>query len=151
MKFFIRPNEFGQQISLMYKEDDYSFFIEPFEGGGGASILINDLQLEIDDDGKVLYVWGYCPLINVEETSDFPKKIKRNGLYVLLGSKVVPGMSFRLNSENRWTAHINKKTGWICIGSPEINSVELIEFAPSCVASLIGENLVGVWLQPQFV
>ena len=73
MKFIIQPNKETQNFSLVYREEDYSFDIEPHDGFGFTSIMINDLQMEIDDDGKIVYVWGLSLLIEYDETNEFPR------------------------------------------------------------------------------
>jgi hypothetical protein len=151
MRFLIKEPHQDQNVHLIYRAYEYSFDVEPFEGGGITSIMIDFLQLEIDDEGRVLYVWGYCPLIEYEETSRFPKKHTKYSLYVDVGKPLVPGISHRINQNNPWPICINKKRGWICLGNPEIKGYQLVEFAPDCVAVLDGENLIAVWLHPKFL
>ena len=58
MKFFIQEPQKDQNFSLVYRSEDYSFDVEPLDGSGDTSIMINDLQLEIDHEGKIMY--GDC-------------------------------------------------------------------------------------------
>ena len=149
MKFVIQKSETAPRFSLVYREEDYSFDIEPHDGRGFTSIMINDLQLEIDDEGKIIYVWGLCPLIKYEETNETPTSYESNSLVALLDKPPIPGISYRLNENERWPIYINKKKGWVCIGNPKINSKQMIEFVPNCVATLENQEITAIWLKPK--
>ena len=149
MKFLIQKNKTIQRFTLVYREEDFSFDIEPHDGSGFTSIMINDLQLEIDDEGKVIYVWGLCPLIKYEETNEIPKNYESTGLVALLDKPPIPGISYRLNEKERWPIYINKKKGWVCIGNPKINGKQMIEFVPNCVAALEDQEITAIWLKPK--
>lgn len=149
MKFVIQKSEITQTFSLVYREEDYSFDTEPHDGSGFTSIMINDLQLEIDDEGKIIYVWGLCPLIKYEETNEIPKNYKPNSLVALLDKPPIPGISYRLNEQIRWPIYINKKKGWVCLGNPKTKDNQLIEFAPNCIATLENQEIIAIWLKPK--
>jgi hypothetical protein len=151
VKFLIEKLQLDQRFSLVYREEDYSFDIEPLSGSGDASIMINDLQLEIDHEGKIIYVWGYCPLIKYEETDEFPKKYKTQSLVALLERPPISGISYRINENERWPIYINKKKGWVCIGNPVANEKQMIEFAPNCIAVLENQEIVAIWLKPKYL
>lgn len=149
MKFLVQELQEDQNFTLIYRDEDYSFDIEPYNGTGFTSIMINDLQLEIDDKGKIIYVWGLCPLIQHKETKEVPQKYKTRSLIVLLDKPLVPGISHRLNIGDRWPTYINKREGWVCLGNPEIKDKQLVEFAPCCVATIDNQKLIAIWLQPE--
>lgn len=149
MKFLIQKNKTTQTFALVYREEDYSFDIEPHDGSGFTSIMINDLQLEIDDEGKIIYVWGLCPLIKYEETNEAPKSYESTSLVALLDKSPIPGVSYRLNEKERWPIYINKKKGWVCIGNPKINGKQMIEFVPNCIATLENQEITAIWLKPK--
>lgn len=149
MKFLIGEPQENQNFFLVYRTEDYSFDIEPLDGSGDTSIMINDLQLEIDYEGKIMYVWGLCPLIGYQETDEAPKRYNAHSLIALLDNPPIPGISYRLNENNRWPIYINKKKGWVCVGNPKIKDKQLIEFAPNCVATMDGQELIAVWLHPK--
>jgi hypothetical protein len=123
--------------------------VEPLNGTGDTSIMINDLQLEIDHEGKIIYVWGLCPLVKYEEIDNFPFEYKTGSLVALLDKPPVPGISYRLNEDRRWPIYINKKKGWVCLGNPATKGKQLVEFAPNCVATMDGQDLIAVWLYPE--
>jgi len=149
MKFLIQKSEVTQAFSLVYREENYSFDIELHDGSGFTSIMINDLQLEIDDEGEIIYVWGLCPLIKHEETNEIPENYSSNCLVALLDKPPIPGVSYRLNDKERWPIYINKKKGWVCIGNPKKKGRELVEFVPNCVATLEDQKIIAIWLKPK--
>ena len=149
MKLLIQKRQEEQNFSLVYRDEDYAFDIEPLDGSGDASILINELQLEIDHEGRIMYVWGYCPLIKYNETRNFPRRYQACSLVAVLNKPPIPGVSLSLNTDSRWPIYINKKKGWACLGNPEVKNIQLVEFAPDCVAALINSEIIGVWLQPE--
>jgi hypothetical protein len=61
----------------------------------------------------------------------------------------IPGISYQINETERWPFFINKKKGWVCIGSPNIKNKQLIEFAPNCIATMEGQEIIAVWLHPK--
>ena len=91
MKFFIQDTNKINTSSLIYREEDYSFDTEPHMNNGFASIMINDVQLEIDEKGKITYIWGPCPLIQYTETNKIPKNYESGNLFLKLDKPPVPG------------------------------------------------------------
>lgn len=149
MKFLIQEYTNPNFELVYYQEDGHSFDVEPFVGGGFTSIVIDTLQLEIDDEGKILYVWGYCPLIDYKDIATFPKHYKSNSLIAILDKPPIPGVSQSINKKELWPIFINKKEGWVCIGDPKLEGKELIQFAPDCVAALVNQEMKAVWLHPK--
>lgn len=149
MKFLIKESPIEKNFSLIYCEEEYSFDTERHNDNGCTSIMINDLQLEIDEDGKVLYVWGLCPLIKYKDINAIPVNYHSNALIALLDKSPVPGISYKLNALERWPIYINKQIGWICIGDPILDGKQLVEFAPKCIAALANQEITAIWLQPK--
>lgn len=108
MKFLIQESR-AKILSLIYREEDYSFDVEPLDESGDTSIMINDLQLEIDHEGRIIYAWGLCPLVKYEETNDFPQNYEEKSLVAILNKPTIPGISYRLNEKERWKIYIIKK------------------------------------------
>ena len=149
MKFSVNKNSMIPQISLVYRKEDYSFDVEPLSTQGYTSILINDLHLEITYEGKIIYVWGLCPLINYIETDKTPNNYTGGEVTVILDNPT-PGISKRLNNDKRWPIYINKHSGWVCLGDPLYTALS-IEFIPNCVAVLDEYQLRALWLKPKVI
>lgn len=133
--------------TLLYVPDEYSFqtnMLTQTENYG--SILINDLQIEVDHEGLLLYTWGYCPHSNWKDMDAmFPNVINKKRLCIEKWSNP-PGVSIRCNV-NKWTVKANRSTGWICLG-PHDSAGEAIYFAPGSVAILDKYEIRALWLRP---
>lgn len=149
MKFFLEKSQKKKNSKLVYRGEDNSFDTEPLEENGHTSIMINNLQLEIDDEGRIIYVWGYCPLIHYIETEEFPYKYISKTLVSFLNKPITPGVSFRINEKEKWSIFINKKRGWICIGNPKTLGAKMVEFLPNCIAALVNDEIISIWLKPE--
>ena len=146
MRFSLSGKRDEESFSVIYREEEYSFDLEPTQESGYASIMINNLHLEVSHSGDILYPWGVCPLLNCEETSRQPENFCRSKLKVSLDETLTPGVSYRLCSSERWTVLVNKKTNWVCIGDSNFEGRKVVEFAPNCVASLDRGNLKALWI-----
>ena len=132
---------------LRYRRDEYGLDFEP-AGGGGRSLLVNDVQLEISAGNRVLHVWGLCPHPGWQATDQTPQLTRRTALQVADLPQLISGASLRLN-QVRWPVYWNADSGWLWIAGAESSPTDdLIEFADGCVAVLRGGLLVGLWLQP---
>ena len=132
---------------LIYHRSQRSFDVEPRPERGVASLLINDIQIEMDDEGRLIYVWGLCPHESWTRATLAPPSAKTGRLHYF-GGEVVPGVSERLNVSNRWGVINDISSCWMCIGDENAQG-EGIEFAPGAVAVLKEEHLVALWLRPE--
>jgi hypothetical protein len=132
---------------LVYRERDHAFDVEGERPKGVASLLVNDLQLEITHEGVVLYPWGLCPRSTWGTTEAMPPTSVKGTLIAQVGQEIVPGVSRRI-SGNRWPVHQSQGTRWVCVGDPKAKGDQGkgIEFAPGCVAVLEAHSLVALWL-----
>lgn len=151
MRLLVKEKKNDRHFSLVYDDEGYSFNIEPFHKGiGFTSLSINYLQIEIDCDKRIVYVWGCEPLIEYKETNNFPDFYEDKDLIALIDKDIIPGVSISLDKEKKWPTYVNKKLGWVCIGDPAIKDRRLIEFAPDCVAALDNDSeMVAIWLHPK--
>jgi hypothetical protein len=151
MKFLVKEKRKEKCFSLVYEEKGRSFNIAPFQKNiGFTSLSINCLQLEIDYDKRIVYVWGYEPLMKYEEINKFPESYEHKDLIALTDRKLIPGVSIGLDKNKEWPTYINKKMGWVCVGDPTIEDRRLIGFAPDCVAALDKDSeMVAIWLHPK--
>jgi hypothetical protein len=131
---------------LVYRRAEYSFGVEPRSERGVASLLVNDVQIEIDENGYLLYVWGFCP-----SESWVPKHLgiplSSPGRLRYASAPVVPGISRRIHASKPWSINYDASSGWLCIGDMRARD-EMIAFAPDAIASLTSGHLVANWLHP---
>ncbi len=148
--FAVIPGGTSQGIRLFYRRDEYSFLAQPVPSGRGVSVVVNDVQLWFDDEGRVLYVDGYCPYQGWQQTKLSPPAYSSAGLVVTdPNPKSVPsGTAVGINDlSSRWSVFVNPM-GWVCIGDPADHGDKAIEFAPSSVVVLRGDQLIALWLHP---
>lgn len=135
--------------TLVYRisERSFDFIHEGPSPTGGYSLLVNDLQLEIDGSGRVLYPWGIAPRERWQQMSSGPPNPVEGGLRALFTTRPTLGTSQRLNKE-RWATAFDQHTGWVCVGNSRLTGDIAVEFATNCIAVISGEQLVALWLRP---
>ncbi len=149
IKFITQNSRKEKQSFLFYREEDYWFDTEPFPDGYSSTVVVNCVQLLSDyDEGKIIYVGGFCPLIKYEDTERQPENYQTKSLIPILDDPI-PGIGYGIKGSEKWPLHINKKTGWVCIGDHMTNGEKSIEFMPNCVAILVNQEIVALWLRPE--
>lgn len=151
MQFRIVPGEPCVLGQLGYLAEDHSFTFRDEELPYAVTTLqVNTLQLWVNEEGRVLYVWGYCPLFRFQVTESSPPRSVQGQLFVKLDEEIVPGVSKQVNVETAWPLSINPNNGWVCLGDPSLQAdFATVEFAQSCVAVLRDGTLASLWLRPQ--
>jgi hypothetical protein len=134
---------------LVYRPDEYSFDFLPLPVGG-RSIGIGDLQLGVDESGRVVSVWGLCPYPSWKAARlTGPPRI-RAGLVADGIDRLRLGESMPLEAVLRWPVSHDSSSGWVCVGAPDQALYDrCVEFATGCVAALAEDNLVALWLHPE--
>lgn len=156
MRFDVVEGDFVAVFDLVYRSMDYSFDVDPKPQGGGSSVVVNDLQLEVAEDGRVMYVWGLCPHTSWTKDALRPPQAHKAILLARPPGNATPGVSMRINRE-RWPVLVDQKHGWVKIAAPS-DSVEgnkqalgekvYVEFAPGTIAGLLDSHLRELWLRP---
>lgn len=148
MEIEIGPEWTTANYQIEYHSSQHSFLATPQPSGGIASILFNDLQLEIDDSGLVLYVWGLFPHLSRCMATDFMAPVAEKRLLRFSGiEEITPGVSVRYNSVP-WDCFVNMRSGWVGVGNPKAVEESLaIEFGPNQIAVIDNGKIVTVWLR----
>lgn len=138
----------GEPVSgrLVYRHSERSLNVEPPPRHGVTSLLVNDVQIAIDEDGNLIYVWGLCPRESWKSTT-LETPPAKSGCLQYVNSDTIPGVSKRLNTAGRWLVHHDPLSQWLCIGDESAEG-EGVAFAPDAVAVLRREVLVALWLHP---
>jgi hypothetical protein len=138
----------GKPVSgrLVYRRSEHSLDVEPKPARGVTSLLVNDIQIEVDEDGRLVFVWGLCPQESWTTAKVQPPEAS-TGRLLFVGGTIVPGVSKRLNAGKRWTVFHDPTTRWLCVGE-QSGEGELVAFAPGAVAKLNGGEMTALWLQP---
>ena len=145
MKFLIEYGHKPEQRRLSYVLNEYSFTIDPFVEQIDFNIAINFLNLTVVNN-KVVQVDGFCPNGSWVK-SNYEVPLYRPGI-LKIAHDLKLGTSYKLNDAD-WPIYVNIKTGWVCIGNPEIKA-QAVEFINNCVAVVDDSKLVALWLKPQY-
>jgi hypothetical protein len=132
---------------LVYRRSEWGLDVEPRPSGGVSSLQLNEVQIEVDEEGRLLYVWGYCPHESWQPaTLDAPAATPGRLQYV--GWTIVRGVSIQLNPDKGWAVGYDSSSQWLCLGDASARA-EMIGFAPDAVAALNEKKkLVALWLHP---
>jgi hypothetical protein len=150
MRFEFQSNEKILNVSVIYRPQEGSFDVETSHASlpsAFTSVQVNELQLQLDEQGRVLYADGYCPHFGWCETRATPPSASRAALFVR-DVNFVAGVSVAI-STSRWPVSVNRKMGWVCIGEqlPSASCIA-VEFATGSIALVDGGALKSVWLKP---
>ncbi len=140
-----------QRRTLMYLTDEYSFSVRPWPGDYPTAVLVNDVELALDSDNAVVAVVGYCPYQSWRRTDHRPPRFQAGGLRIVDKPTVAAGVILGLDPDGHRRPVLVTADGWICIGSPEHQSGEAVEFAQESVAVVENGELIAIWLHPMFV
>lgn len=132
--------------TLVYNAEDFSFDTLRRTQEGESSLLVNDLQIELDEESRLLFVWGLCPA-SAWNQIDAAVPPAKPGVLRLEGGPMIPGTSRRLNAESRWSVGVNSGAGWVCVGDESAHG-DVIQVGPGAVAVLDDGKLRALWLRP---
>jgi hypothetical protein len=121
--------------------------VEPPPKGGVTSLQVNTVQIEMDEDGRLLYVWGYCPHESWDAAM-LTAPAAKLGRLQYIGRDVVPGVSISLNADRHWGVGHDSTSRWLCIGDGSARG-EMVAFAPGAIAVLKEGELIALWLHPE--
>ena len=145
MNFKIDYTGLSENRILIYNFKESSFDMEPTFKEIDFDIVLNEINLTVVDN-KIAQLWGFSGHKTWLDTSfDVPQSKKG---VLKISDSLEPGFSYRIQRE--FPVFFNKKTGWICIGKPELKK-NAVEFIDSCIAVLDDLNELGsIWLKPIF-
>jgi hypothetical protein len=135
---------------LIYRADEFSFDIEPTPIGGFTSILVNDLNLEVDDAGRVISLWGLCPYTQWKRSSLIsPVADVGKAAYVTSQVPLKRGVSMRINPRQRWSIFADPGSGWVCVRSGNTPDFATEIFSGIILETSEGGDLCSIWLRPE--
>jgi len=134
---------------LVYNPIDYAFAVPDGSlGGDGLTLLVNDLNLNLNCHGDIDGIWGLCPHPSWGVTKLVIPDFVNAQLKYALFRNLVPGVSHRLNPENRWTVKADPTSGWVCIDGNGYSDVS-VRVAQEVIIELRTDgSIVRLWLKP---
>lgn len=148
IEFTVRPGAHGGgHPGLLYDEEAMAFWSPLPMRDEFESVLVNDLELHVDAEGRVLSIDGYAP-----RKAWIPTRVEpptgEEGLVVVTTPTGPRGASVRLTSGHPWPNHFNQDKGWLCVGDPSRDpGSRAVQVAPDSLLVLRGSELVAIWLR----
>ena len=133
--------------SVIYRVSEFSFDVEPHPANGFTSFLVNDLSLEVDDQGNVLSVWGLSAYPGWQRGIVQPPEAPCGLVKIRTDLPLSSGISVAVAKENRWPALYDDASGWLVVGSHE-KAEEFTEFLAGAILGLNSEKeFEALWLK----
>jgi hypothetical protein len=127
MRFqIVKPTGQTAGSRLVYREKDYAFDIEPTVGGF-TSVLVNDISLEVDESGRVVSVWGYCPYVSWITSELNPPVADAGDVIVQPKEPLHKGASVPVIENRRMPVLADPVSRWVYIssGRPPVLSIQV--------------------------
>lgn len=134
---------------LVYRADEFSFDVEPAPVAGFTSILVNDLNLEVDDAGRVVSVWGACPYTQWKRASLTLPVVHFGEVFIIPDTPLRRGVSVRINPQTRWDSFADACSGWICVRNGNVPDSAIQILTGVVLETNQAENLCAIWLKPE--
>jgi len=134
---------------VVYRPKEYSFDTLPAElRRGFASVLVDDLNLEVDEGGRVVSVWGMCPHTRWVEATLAPPSAEPGDLFVLPDHPFVRGISLEVNPQRYRPTYVDRRLGWVKVSIQDL-SASAVEVLPGMIVEVSdGGKLCSLWLKP---
>jgi hypothetical protein len=135
---------------LVYRPNEFSFDVIPAPHSGFTSVLLDDLNLEVDEAGKVVSVWGLCPHTRWKEANLAPPEAAYGELFIMADKPLKRAVSLRLTTGKTYhPTFVDRSRGWVKIqGAPNPESAVMIIPGVIFEISQQGE-FCTLWLHPQ--
>jgi hypothetical protein len=146
-RFGSSPSRLTDRV-LIYRPAEFSFDVEP-ELGGFTSVVVNELSLEIDEAGKIIKAWGYCPHLAWVKATIVPPRADLREVTVISDETFLRGVSQSVNADRRWPVLVDEKLGWVCLDSGN-TATSFAEIFPGLALGLDeGQRLSAIYLKPK--
>jgi hypothetical protein len=137
------------QRELLYRRTEHSFDMEPPPTRNFTSVLIDDLNIEIDDSGKVVSVWGLCPYTRWVEGTLIPPSAAVGTLFVKGSSPLARGVSVQVNRDKYLPTYVDRQSGWVKIEARRV-SASAVRVFPGVIFEIDEHgDFCALWLRPR--
>ena len=134
--------------NLVYRADEYSFDFEPAPLGALTSVLINDLNLELDGDGRLVSVWGMCPYPTWKRTSLTLPSAENGEVFFVSDLPLVRGVSVPVNKIGTWPVYVDLASGWVRVASGGAAAAAVKPLPGVIVETTWEDDIASLWLMP---
>jgi hypothetical protein len=148
--------------ALEYVLAEHSFAFRPRDAlqlsdragsDGRTSVLVGTVQIEVAVDSQsLLYAWGYCPRANWSRGALVVPTFVDAEVHISTDSPLIAGVSLRATTATEQMGILyDTDSGWICIGTTDCGSAEMVLIATGVGIGLADSSLASIWLRPAFV
>ena len=132
---------------MLYRPEEYSFDTEPRSIGSFTSVLVDDLNLEIDEVGRILAIWGMCPHTRWMTAPLVPPKAEAGEVFFVPDGPLSRGVSIRLHRGTYLPVFVDNESGWVRIQG-EGTSALSVEPLIGAIFEITKEGqLCSLWLK----
>jgi hypothetical protein len=123
---------------------------------GCFSLAIGTLQVEVDiETKKILYPWGYFPIINyIPAKIDMPNFL-HGSIYVDVDElDLTNRIAYKIPKSDSWKTFKDMRSNWIYIGNDKNindNGITYVEFAKNSALGIKDNNIVALSIKPKVI
>jgi putative transposase len=135
---------------LVYRPEEFSFDVTPAPLSGFTSILLDDLNLEVDETGKVISIWGLCPHTRWNDAPLAPPEAVCGQLFVLTDTPLERAISIRLTPERKYLpTFVDRSRGWVKVQGAA-NPKSAVMIIPGVIFEIGNRGeFCSLWLHPK--
>ena len=127
---------------ILYIPDEYAFQTEP-RPPFWNSVLVDNLELILDIDGRITGIWGLCPHTRWKSAHLVLPKSRYGGVICEKFATFDSRIPVRIASN--WQISFDRKKGWICIGDVH-EKCDHIEVVAGLVIAIDNQALHSIWI-----
>jgi hypothetical protein len=134
---------------ICYRKVDYSIeSTKVTQNPAGFPLMLNDLYLELNEEGGLISIWGLCPHPSWVAREFVLPPASRGSLRYLEVASLIPGIAHRLNSDRRWETWCSPTHGVLRLESG-CQAKEHVQVAEEVIVSLdVQGSMTDLWLKP---
>ena len=133
--------------ALIYRAEEFSFDVVP-SLSSFTSVLVNDLNLDINESGLALSVWGLCPYTSWKITNLVAPKVDFGDVVLATKKPLHAGISLRMHQGLYWPVLVDPSSGWVVLASGNEAFSRAKILSGVILETDRHHRLCNVWLRP---
>ena len=136
--------------AVVYRREEFSLDTVPSSLSAFTSILIDDISLEVDDQGKLVSIWGLCPHTRWKQIQLTPPTAREGELRALPSSALTQGVAVRLTEVGKHLDILfDNNSGWLKISNLP-GPVEAVRVLRNAIIQLnANAEISSLWIRPE--
>jgi len=149
MKFHIKRAKSPLKGTVVYRSEEFAFDTVPSPSDGHTTIVLDDINLEVDEGQRVIGIWGLCPHTRWKEHSLTPPEATNGELFVRTETPLHHGVARRLTPVGQHLdTFVDRTSGWIKVNhlpqpktAVRVLENAIVELDDACEVS-------ALWIKP---